>query len=287
MPLPVSPFTVVTPDAVIRGTRVGDGPPVVLLHGGPGCYDYFEGSALVDWLPESCGVFSYDQRGCRHSTCTGPLTMQANVADLEAVRRFIGAERIGLLGHSAGVLLGAGYVAEHPDRVAWFVAMSPAPVQSDWRRRFEETIRLRATLEEQRRLDEIDLQIRHARDPAAREELYRRRFDILLPCYVDPGRRPRAPRMEYYSREVNTRVMASFIATCRSPEWRARVGHFTGPSTVIHGRTDPVPWSVAEDWAAVLPGALLRPLDHCGHFPWLEEPAACRAALFAFLDANG
>ena len=282
-----SSFSVATAGAVIHGTLQGHGPPVILLHGGPGCYDYFAGSAAVEWLAGSHLVCSYDQRGCRGSASSGPFTIQANVADLEAVRQYLEAERIGVLGHSAGAMLGASYIARHPDRVEWFVALSPAGQGSKFRAVFDRTIRQRATPDQRQSLEEIDALIRRTDDPREREELYRRHFEKALPCYVDPGHRDRAPRMEYFSREVSVQVMASFLALCRDPAWRASLQRFPGRSGIIHGRTDPIPWMVVDEWAALLPRAEVYPLDRCGHFPWLEEPDACRAALFAFLHADG
>lgn len=282
-----SPISWSTSAAVLHGSRCGSGPAVVLLHGGPGCYDYFPGSALVEWLGEGHTVYSYDQRGCRRSASTGPFTAEANVADLEALRKFAGAERIGLLGHSAGALLGACYLVEHGTKVDWFIALSPAGLKSNWRSDFETTIRRRNTPDQQRQLVEIDQLILRASDPAEREELYRRRFDTALPCYVDPGHRDRAPQMKHYSREVNVRVAMSIQDVARGSTWTRRLARFRGRAAVIHGRSDPIPWLVADEWAALLPRAAVYPLDHCGHFPWLEEPEALRSALFDFLSVCG
>ena len=282
-----SSFSCSTPAAVLRGTRRGRGPAVVLLHGGPGCYDYFSGSALVDWLASTHTVYGYDQRGCRHSPSPGPFTIEANVADLEALREFIGAERIGLLGHSAGALLAAGYLVEHSARVDWFVGLSPAGLKSNWRPAFDAAIRDRITPEQQRQLDEIDRLILRTADCADREGLYRRRFDTVLPCYVDPGHRARAPQMEHYSREVNVQVAASVQTAAQNPAWTQSLAEYRGRAGIIHGRSDPIPWIVADEWAALLPRATVYPLEHCGHFPWLEEPEALRSALFAFLSGGG
>ncbi len=64
----------------------GHGPPIVVLHGGPGAYDYLGDSRLADWLTPRYTVVAYDQRGCRDSPSTGPFTVAANLADLDALR---------------------------------------------------------------------------------------------------------------------------------------------------------------------------------------------------------
>ncbi|MBN2561331.1 MAG: alpha/beta hydrolase [Phycisphaerae bacterium] len=282
-----SHFSVETPAAVIHGERFGDGPPVVLLHGGPGCYDYFLCSALVDWLAETHTVYCYDQRGCRDSRSAGPFTMPANVADLEAIRRFIGEERISLLGHSAGASLAVHYAAAHAPHVGRLILVSPAGVRGGWRSAFDATLRSRMTIEQRKELERIDRRILRAPDRSERAELYRLRFNVILPCYVDPRHRGRAPTMEHYHRDANVQVNASIQASYRDRSWEAGLKRFRRGSCIIHGRSDPIPWSVVDELSDLLPGTAVFPLEHCGHFPWLEEPDACRAALFAFFENAG
>ena len=281
------PFELPTAGAVIRGTRRGRGEPVVLLHGGPGCYDYFAGSAFARWLAERFTVYSYDQRGCRDSPSDGPFTAAENVGDVEALRRRIGVDRFTLLGHSAGALLALHYTAAHPANVARLVLVSPAGLDGGWRRSFDATIRERLTGTQQRAVAELDHRILRTADRDERAKLYQARFNVLLPCYVDPSHRDAAPTLTFYSREVNVRLGASMREAARGEAWRSRLRAFRGSACVIHGQSDPIPWQVVDEMAALLPGTVVKPLPHCGHFPWLEEPAAFRAALVAFLHAGG
>lgn len=99
--------------------EVGDGEPVVVLHGGPGAdHSYMHGMARG--LAGQFNVVFYDQRGSLRSTDSGDVsyTIQDHVSDLEALRRALGAERIHILAHSAGTNLAYHYLAQHPDQVA-------------------------------------------------------------------------------------------------------------------------------------------------------------------------
>ncbi len=281
---PVQELRIRLPDVELRGWCRGSGPPLVLLHGGPGCYDYFSGTPLVEWLAERHAVYTYDQRGCRHSLSEGPFTLAANLADLEALRRHLGVERLDLLGHSAGAILAVHFAARHPERVARLTLLSPAGLRPGWRPLFDAALRERFTPPQAAAIHRMDRLILRTRDQAAREELYRQRFNLALPAYVSPAYRGPPPRMEYYRRAVNVRVMADIQATYDDPRWEAGLRGFGGPVAVLHGRDDPIPWSVVEDLVDLLPQAEIHPLERCGHFPWLETPEACRAALFAFLD---
>lgn len=99
--------------------EAGEGEPVVVLHGGPGAdHSYMHGVAR-----ELTGQFRfifYDQRGSLRSTERDGVTytIQDHVADLEALRMALGAERIRVLSHSAGTTLAYHYLERHPDRVA-------------------------------------------------------------------------------------------------------------------------------------------------------------------------
>lgn len=56
------------------------------------------------------------------------------------------------------------------------------------------------------------------------------------------------------------------------------------PTLLIWGREDRVtPPEIAEAFAARLPDARIDWIDHCGHAPMIERPAAFNAALLAFL----
>jgi proline iminopeptidase len=111
--------------------------PVIHLHGGPGI-GY--GEDLEIEYPEIAALgfeqYWYDQVGAGFSERLRDITeytIQRHVADLEAIRQEIGAERIILIGTSWGGTLAANYMAAHPDRVARAILDSPGEIDpSEW-----------------------------------------------------------------------------------------------------------------------------------------------------------
>jgi proline iminopeptidase len=97
----------------------GAGEPVILLHGGPGMGDYF--ADLPEMLSPPYRVATYDQRGCGPSSCDGTFEVRDQIADLDAIRQHLGANKVHLFGHSWGGLLAQLYAKAHPDRVASLV----------------------------------------------------------------------------------------------------------------------------------------------------------------------
>src|SRR6266571_1261599 len=100
--------------------RVGHGPPVVVLHGGPGAHhDYL--LPQYDHLTEGGrALLYYDQRGGGRSPVPRdvPVGWREHVADLEALRGHWQLDRLTVVGYSWGGLLALLYALEHPDRIA-------------------------------------------------------------------------------------------------------------------------------------------------------------------------
>lgn len=57
----------------------------------------------------------------------GTFRIDRMVADVEALRRHLGLERMAVLGHSAGASLAMLYAAAHPERVSALVLVTPSP----------------------------------------------------------------------------------------------------------------------------------------------------------------
>ncbi|GCE22965.1 alpha/beta fold hydrolase [Dictyobacter kobayashii] len=102
----------------------GKSEPIILLHGGPGGYDYL--GPVAEMLSPPQLAIGYDQRGGGASTRRGPYGIVDYVNDLEALRTHIDVERLHIFGHSWGGLLAQIYAAYHPQRIASLVLCSSA-----------------------------------------------------------------------------------------------------------------------------------------------------------------
>lgn len=106
--------------AALAARVVGQGRPIVVLHGGPDLDDEYLLPDL-DVLADLGRVVSYAQRGRGHSYAregADDISLESEMADIEAVRRWTGHERVALLGHSFGTLLALEYATRHPDHVS-------------------------------------------------------------------------------------------------------------------------------------------------------------------------
>jgi pimeloyl-ACP methyl ester carboxylesterase len=113
---------------MIRGES-RDNPPLILLHGGPGLSETSFFRHFNAPLEKRFTVVYWDQRGAGRSydrtIPRSTMTLEQFLADLddlvEAVRRRVGHDKVAILGHSWGSVLGVLYAARFPAKVAAYI----------------------------------------------------------------------------------------------------------------------------------------------------------------------
>jgi pimeloyl-ACP methyl ester carboxylesterase len=105
-------------------------PPIIILHGGPGVPPL---KSAFDFYPRLTAsgrkVYVYEQIGVGQSSKLRRVkdyTLQRNVEDLDEFRRRIGAQKVVLVGQSAGTIIAARYAVAHSEVVERLVLVSPA-----------------------------------------------------------------------------------------------------------------------------------------------------------------
>ncbi len=110
-----------------RGPSTGT--PLIMVSGGPGFgSDYFSFRPWGGFETAHRNV-RYDQRGTGTSSPVGPETQVSVaqfVADLEALRVALKADKIDLMGHSWGGYLSMAYATKHADRLAHLILLDAA-----------------------------------------------------------------------------------------------------------------------------------------------------------------
>lgn len=110
-----------------RQTGTGSATPVILLHGGPGFSSYYLKS--LEGLASERPVVRYDQLGGGKSdriSDTTLFTIAHFVGELDSLRAALGYDKVHLVGHSWGTILGLEYYRAHPDHVASLTLASAA-----------------------------------------------------------------------------------------------------------------------------------------------------------------
>ena len=261
--------------------RIGAGPPVVVLHGGPGAqHDYLLPG--FDALAQGRTLIYYDQRGGGRSPVprSVPVGWREHVADLEALRELWGLSRLSLAGYSWGGLLALLYAVEHPGRIERMALVSPAPAwregREEFERRFAERSNTPELQAERRRLRESGLR---DRDPVAHQ---RRLFELAVAGYFHDPRRVG----ELTPFRITDRTQKEVWASLGDYDLRPQLRRLQVPAIVVHGEDDPIPVETARVTADCL-RAPLRVLPRCGHVPYVEALEDFVRILDGFLPREG
>ena len=114
----------------VAHTIEGQGPPLYMIHGIGSRRTTWTG--LVNKLAKDFTCVSYDLRGHGDSPVPDPpYTLGELVEDLEALRERLGHERIHVIGHSLGGMIGPAYARAHPDRIVSVGLLSTAAGRTD------------------------------------------------------------------------------------------------------------------------------------------------------------
>jgi proline iminopeptidase len=285
--------------AYVRVPAEGDArpTPVIVLHGGPGVPDMKGDAGYFGQLAQDgFDVYVYDQVGRgRSSRLDDPrgYTLERDVADLEAIRDQIGAERVILIGHSSGGLLAAAYAAANPGHVAKMVLSAPedpapdAPIMSMvGRLRLREQLAVYALLLQPRALLGYTLlQVNpqaayaftgNAEMDARFDRVYNRTRPALHCAGKPPG--PQLHGLGFYAH-----YSPQSPASPPHDDFLPALAEQTIPALIIKGRCDYLSWSSAVAYLEALPDSQLIYLDEAGHNAYQDEPDRYLAAVRAFL----
>jgi proline iminopeptidase len=268
------PFAVPVDGGLLRGHRYGSGRCALLLHGGAAVPDYLaECAQTLDGLFET---IRYTQRGTPPSGGGPPYTVEAHVADAVAVLDALEIDRAWVIGHSWGGHLALHLLVSRPERLRGVLCIDPLGASSDGLQEQDANLRRGLDAATVARLDEIE--DRRRRGDVTEAELIER-FAIVWPQYFADGKPSIAPpqRVGVAASIDTNRSLAEHFAA-RTLE-RALPGAAGVPVLFVHGEDDVVPVRSTLATAALVPGARVETIAHCGHFPWLEQPAAFRAAV--------
>jgi proline iminopeptidase len=282
--------------ASIRGTRiyfdvegmglVPDGPvmrerPVAMvIHGGPGG-DHSGFKPAFTPLTTRLQLVYFDHRGQGRSDPADPTTytLDENVEDMEALRRYLGLGSIVSIGTSYGGMVAMAHAARYPDAVSHLVLIVTA-AHSGFVNRAQAIVRERGTPEQQAVCDKLwGGGFRSAEEMrqyyAVMGPLYARRYDAAS---GEAGR-----LRTIHSPEALNRAFGpdGFL---RNFDLRPELPQITAPTLVLAGRHDWIcPPEFSEEIAHLISGADLRVFEHSSHSIRNDEPEAMVDAICGFV----
>ena len=280
--------TVEVAGASLRVIAGGSGGALVVVHGGPGLgSDYLVPHFAR--LADSFRLVFYDQRGCGGSSGDAnpaAMTMDSQIADLEALRAALGLERMVLAGQSFGALVAVHYTAAHPDRVSALLLLEPAPGSSEYIPLFSQAIQARLSDAEKAELATLaQSEAFRSREP----EAFRRFMTLRFGAYYFDRAAMARHDLSYFTAESVRKFFVSsqaFAPYLTSFDVHPLLAGIACPTLIVRGDHDPIPAASAERLQQGIAGARLAVFPRCGHFAHIEAEEPYFKAIREFLAAS-
>lgn len=287
--------------AHINGTRiffdvegmgwVPDGPilrekPVCfVLHGGPGG-DHTGYKPGLTPLSEHMQLVYIDNRGSGHSD-HGPqesYTLENNVADIDALRRHLGLEKVVLHGHSYGGMVAQEYALRYPDHVAGLLLLTTSPS-------YEFLHKARKIVEEKGTPEMKEITAVLWEGQFESQEQLNRFYEIMAPMYsvthnVQPSEEEKQRTLDARARSNRSyhALNQGFGGFLKTFDLRDELPNITAPTLIMGARHDwitPVEESV--EIAQRIPNSELVIFENSSHSVIKDEYEKYLAAVVSFL----
>jgi proline iminopeptidase len=261
------------------GGAMRERPVAMVVHGGPGG-DHSGFKPSFSPLAARMQLVYFDHRGQGRSDPADPATytLDQNVEDMEALRRYLGLGPVVSIGTSYGGMVAMAHAARHPDAVSHLVLIVTA-AHGGFVPRAQAFVRERGTSEQQEVCEAL-----WAGAFRSAEEM-RRFYAVMGPLYArshsvaGDAARERA----IYSPEPLNRAFGP-DGLLRQFDLRGELGRIKAPTLVLAGRHDWIcPPEFSEEIAQLIPQADLRVFERSSHSIRSDEPQAMVDAILGFV----
>lgn len=254
----------------------GQGVPLILLAGGPGLsHDYLQ---EMRPLSKYTRLIFFDQRGTGKSDKADPsaYTIDANVEDIEHLRRSLNLGKCIVFGHSCGGMLAQAYALKYQQNVSKLIL-------ADTYSSIEDVNAVLARL-----LAAVPESIRAICERYEKEGLYKGRdsyppeyqkacgvayepvlIGIRSPDYLTHTFAKRA--WDVYRTMWGEESEFKLTGTLAEFNVESRLGEIRVPTLVIVGGSDMMTVAMAQKTARLIRGCKLEVFQHSRHFPFIEE----------------
>jgi proline iminopeptidase len=267
---------------VPRGETMVRRPVLFAVHGGPGS-DHSDFKPWLTPLADHIQIVYLDQRCNGQSERVDPATctLEQLADDIEALREYLGIERISLLGHSFGGMVAQVYATRYPQSLDKLLLICTAPSKEFYPAALDFASRV-ATPEQLRTIPEL------FEGRIESDEHLIRWWDVCYPLYFHVM--DEDVMRETGNRPIGSLDVANYTFKHFIPQYdvRDKLPSLQVPTLIVAARYDWItPVSQGEEMHRLIPGSELALFEKSGHMPFIEEHGAFIERLTTFLFPEG
>ena len=275
----VSARTVLLVNVDLHCTEEGEGPPLLVHHGGPGL-DHTVIAPHLRPLAENVHLVCFDHRGTgRSGAPQGPDRFHIDrfVGDIAALADGLPLGPFALLGHSFGGIVALHFALAYPDLITQLILVS-TPASHHYIEDVEAA--LPDLIEPEAMAELASLQ-----DSGPSAQVMRRSLELLAPIYFhDPAR---VSQLGLDSVRFGPETQAVW-ESLEGFDLRPRLKEIRVPTLVVAGAQDrAVTVARAKELADGLREGRLFVIEKSGHYPFIEAPDEFLSGVRDFLGVKG
>jgi len=279
---------------------LGNGQPLLIVHGGPGAsHDYFLPYLLP--LARTNRLIFIDERGSGRSQKledSSAYTVENMVEDVEAVRQILDLKKINLLGHSYGGVLAQAYALKYPENLSHLILCSTFHSTSKMNEVFKK-IKAKMAPELLARIEKMEKEglYGHGKEyekgrytaeymTAAWGEGY---FPYLYQNHPDANYDPVANgNMAWDLYRVMWGSNGEFVidGNLKSVEYTDRLSTIAVPTLITVGDNDECAPSLSEEMHEKITGSQLVIFPKSGHMTFVDQPDLFNKTVNEFLNPS-
>jgi proline-specific peptidase len=271
--------------------------PIIFLHGGPGYLaDDLDHAFYRQFVADGFRVYLYDQAGSGLSSRrpVRDYTLERDIADLEAIRQQIGADRLILIGHSWGGSLAAQYAVAHANHISKLVFHSPAGIRWTGEPNEYERTAAAGALDGKLPIRAIAAFSLFNKNPEAAERLVSQdQFGDWEVASLNPGQvvckgemdRIPANTSRSLIAGINIYPLLQLHVEMTEPHTDVYDGlrKLSVPAIALYSQCDFIPWDRHSEYRQTIPGLKEFYFPDAGHYIDISQPQKLFAVIRAFL----
>ena len=264
----------------VKGDKVVHKPVIFVVHGGPGG-NHLGFKPNLDKLTHDAQLVYIDQRGCGYSEedRTDHYTLEQNVEDIEALRQYLGLDKIWILGHSYGGMVAMSYGIKYQAHLEGLILATTSPS-------YQFLEKAKRYVEEHGNADQIYYSNKLWEGNFQSEEEVGQYYKVMQPLYSvssKEGKPPKKPETKR-SYKVLNKGFGSFL---RSFDLRPNLLHIEVPTLILAGRHDWItPVSENEDIHQRIPNSTFHVLENSSHSVFIDENKLTLSLISEFLSKH-